>query len=192
MKTNQKVRRKASKPSNRDPNLNLHPAFPGQYVTTMKLPGLTTVASTTVTTGALAVNQNVNPNLFLNNAAALSAVFKEYRVIKSVLKIKTFSSTLPGQMNAWVDETLTTAPTAAQAQQYQGVTTFPAGANEFTHIVKWVPHSPTELAYVPTGSSSTNATFKIYTDNANFGSSVVATQYISYQQMFTIQFRGVI
>lgn len=103
-----------------------------------------------------------------------------------------FSSTLPGQINAWVDETLTSAPTTTQANEYQGVTTFPAGANERTHVVKWVPHSPTELAYVPIATASQNATFKIYTDNGSFGSSVVATQYLTYQLMLTIQFRGIL
>lgn len=192
-KNNQKSRRRTNKPSKRDPNLNLHPAFPGQYVTTMKLPTSTAVLSTTVTTGALASAISVDPTAALANwATRFGAVFKEYRVIKAVLKMKMFSSTLPGQMNAWVDETLTGNPTSAQAQEYQGVTTFPAGANEMTHIVKWVPHSPTELAYVPVATGSTNATFKIYTDNASFGSSIVATQYMTYQQIITIQFRGII
>jgi hypothetical protein len=186
-------RRKPTKPSNRDPLLNLRPAFPGQYVTTIKLPSITQVATTTVTTGVLAINTSVDPTSVLNNfGGRFGSTFKEYRVIKAVLKMKTFSSTLPGQINAWVDETLSSAPTTTQANEYQGVTTFPAGANEMTHIVKWVPHSPTELAYVPIASASTNATFKIYTDNASFGSSIVATQYLSYQQVITIQFRGIL
>lgn len=171
----------------------MHPAFPGQYVTSMKLPSTSTVVTTTVTTGALAVTAPIDPTTALGTwAARFQATFKEYRVIKAVLKMKTFSSTLPGQINAWVDETLVTAPTAAQAQEYQGVTTFPAGANEMTHIVKWTPHSPTELAYLPCATASGNATFKIYSDNGNFGSSIVATQYMTYQMLMTIQFRGII
>jgi hypothetical protein len=159
----------------------------------MKLPSTTVVATTTITTGAIAVAFAVDPTTFVNNwGTRFATTFKEYRVIKAVLTMKTFSSTLPGQINAWVDETLTAAPTAAQAQEYQGITTFPAGANEMNHVVKWSPHSPTELAYVPISTASNNATFKIYTDNANFGSSIVATQYMTYQQLITIQFRGII
>lgn len=193
MKNKRANGKKQLKSSKRDPNLNLHPSFPGQYVTTMILPGATQPLSTTVTTGVIAAAVNVDPVGQLSNwATRFQATFKEYRVIKSVLKMKTFGSTLPGQMNAWVDETLTSAPTATQAAQYQGVTTFPAGNNEYTHTVKWNPHSPTELAYLPLATASTNATYKIYTDAASYGSSIVATPYLSIQIMFTIQFRGIL
>jgi hypothetical protein len=173
--------------------LQLHPAFPGQYITAMTIPGTTLPLTTTVTTGVIASAYACDPTTTVTSwAARFGSTFKEYRVIKALLKIKQFSSTLPGQMNAWVDETLTTAPTSFQALEYQGVTTFAAGNNERTHIVKWVPHSTTELAYVPIATASTNATYKIYTDNANYGSSIVATAYCTTQVLFTIQFRGLV
>lgn len=173
--------------------MQLHPAFPGQYVTSMVLPSLTQVLTTTVTTGVIAQATIIDPTNFVQNwATRFGVTFKEYRVIKALLKMKTFGSTLPGQINAWVDETLTAAPTAAQALEYQGITTFPAGNNERTHFVKWVPHSTSELAYQPIATASQFGTYKIYTDGANFGASIVATQYMTLQIMFTIQFRGLI
>lgn len=176
-----------------DPNLLLRPAYKGQYCTTMKLPASPQVLSTTVTTGVIASTQTIDPTSVLNGwNARFAATFKEYRVVKAVLKMKTFSSVLPGQINSWVDETSVTAPTATQAVEYQGITTYPAGNNERTHTVKWVPHSTTELAYLPMGTASNNAAFKVYTDNALFGSSIVATQYMTAQQFITIQFRGII
>lgn len=185
--------KKQPKSSKQDPNLLIRPAFPGQFVCSIKLPGTTSQLSTTVTTGVIATAITCDPITNITGwGTRFQSTFKEYRVVKALLKMKTFSSVLPGQINSWIDETLTSAPTANQALQYQGVTTYPAGNNERTHIVKWSPHSLSELSYLPIGTASNNATFKIYTDNAVFGASAVATPYMTAQVIYSIQFRGIL
>lgn len=124
-----------------------------------------------------------------NWADRFQDVFEEYRVILATLKINCFSSTNPGVINAWVDETASTAPTATAAVE-RTVLKFSAASVEKSHVLSWKPVSLPDMAYTPVATALNPAWFKIYTDNTSFGSSVTATQYFTYLATFTVQFRG--
>jgi hypothetical protein len=159
----------------------------------MVLPGDPSVLSTTVTTGVIASIQGINSSS-INNFATRFVAFEEYRIVKAHLKVRCFSSTNPGVGNFWIDDTGSiAAPTAIEAQQRQGVERFSfSDVNPNVFQLTYTPRSPTEQIWNPIATPQSIATWKIYTDNANFGSSIVVTPYILVQGYFTVQFRGVV
>jgi len=160
----------------------------------MILPGDPVVASTTVTTGAMTVTASLAViSTTINNFATRFANFEEYRIIKAKAIIRCFSSVNPGIGNLWLDDSGNiSAPTATEAQQRQGVKHFMFSDVDKEHTLTYVPQSPQEQIWNPIATAQQIAQFKLYTDNANFGASIVATQYCSIQVMFTVQFRGVV
>lgn len=179
------------KKQKQDPALQLRPAFPGQYCTTIVLPGQTFTGSTTVTTGAIALSIVVDPVAdVINWATRFQVTFDEYRVVKAVLNVRLFSSVNPGVINIWVDENTSAAPSSTNAQSIQGSTLFPASSVEKLHTFKWTPHSTDDQDYLPVATSSTVAYFKIFTNTNSYGASPVVTPYLMYQIVYTVQFRG--
>lgn len=177
--------------NNRDPVLINRPAFPGQYITTMVLPGTAFIGTTTVTTGVISIPKVIDPTSdIVAWSTRFGTTFDEYRVVRAVLHIRTFSSINPGVIVTWVDENTTSAPTATEALEFQGTKVFPASQVEKDHTFTWTPHSTEDQEYLPLATVPSSATFKIYTNSGNFGASAVATPYFSYRNMYTIQFRG--
>jgi hypothetical protein len=103
--------------------------------------------------------------------------------------MRLFSSTNPGVLQCWVDEQSTSTPVLAQAQE-RATLIFNASAIDQKPCLKWVAGDPADLAYIPLGTVTTPATFKVFSNNANFGSSIVATDYLIIEPEFQLQFRG--
>lgn len=168
------------------------PSYPGQQLAQFKMLSISNVSSTTVTTGAVALARAIDPTGEVTNwVDRFQDLFEEYRVVKATLKINCFSSTNPGVLNAWVDEVVSTAPTSTAASE-RTILKFSASSVQKTHILVWKPVSLPDLAYTPVATALNPAWFKVYTDNASFGASVVATQYFTSVMEFVIQFRGFI
>jgi len=174
-----------------DPNLILRPAYKGQYLTTMKVLGDPISIATTVTSGVIQDSRAISVGT-INNFTTRFACFEEYRIIKAQYQLNFFSSVNPGQGNFWLDENSSAAPTATEAQQRSGVQMVPCSSVERIHKMNYTPHSPSEQIWNPIATAQSLAFFKFYTDNANFGSSIVATGYMTERIVFTIQFRGVV
>jgi hypothetical protein len=158
----------------------------------MWLEGAVQPASTTVTTGVIAVVQNIDPvNIVSDWANRFANTFEEYRVVKAKFFVNVFSTANPGLLLQYVDEKVATAPTAAAVNE-RALVRYSAADVVKPHILTWRPRDVTDLVYTPIGSPFVPAYFKIYTDNANFGSSIVATPYLSYYTKYKIQFRGLL
>lgn len=175
-------------PARGSPLLELHPAFPGQAVDVQRIHVSPTKLVTTVTTGIIAHSQAVtvgNIPTFTTRFAA----WREYRVIKAHAKVRCFSSTNPGVFRAWFDEKDGNVPTSTMAINSNSLE-FSCSAGETSHELVWSPSDPLDLEYTQLGTNVFPAYFKVYTDNALFGSSVAATDYAVVTIQLTVQFRG--
>lgn len=173
-----------------DPNLDLRPSFKGQVLASIIVPQFPVVYSTTVATGVISAALAVDPvTLSYGWATRFGALYEEFRIVKCKAVINFFSSTNPGQINFWWDEVANTAPTVAAAAE-RTVLRLAAGSNQSRHVISWTPSDLKDLQYSPVGTSVNPVYLKIYTDNANYGATAVATQYMTIQLLATIQFRG--
>jgi hypothetical protein len=174
----------------RGPGIRLIPSFPRQVCWDVWLPALPAKFITTVTTGVITAGFNFNPTTKVQAfATRFGSTFDEYRVVQVQMKMKMFSSTNPGVVQAWIDENSTATATLAEAQE-RYVLSVSASSVEDVHQLSWTASDPLDLQYSPIATSTTPASFKAYTDNANFGSSIVITDYFELEARFRIQFRG--
>lgn len=181
-KPKQKNRRKIKLP----PNL---PAFPGQVVKMMKFEGVPVLLTTTVTTGVIANIYPITVGSIANFATRVGTLFEEYRVVRVKFSVKNFSAANPGLYVHWIDEKQNTAPTLAEAQQKSSKTF--SCSSPSPHTLTWKASDPLDLQYIDIGTINTVlATYKIYTDSANFGANPVATAYAQITAELYVQFRG--
>jgi hypothetical protein len=174
----------------RDPALRLLPAFPGQPIFSTTVMADPIVLSTTVTTGVIA-NTTTITSALITSFTTRFATWDEYRIVGVQVKTSCFSSTNPGQLNHWIDipNTAGAAPAIADSRKNRCVR-FPASDVSKSHMTTFVPHDPAIQAWSDLFTGLTIGVYKLYTDNANYGSSVVATQYVCVDILLTIQFRG--
>lgn len=164
-------------------------SYPRQPLASFKVMADSVVASTTVTTGVISLVFDCDPVTNVIDWSTRFELFEEYRVIQCRAIVHCFASTNPGTIIMYWDETSATAPTATAAQE-RGINLFSAGGNNKSHTITWMPVDLTDLRYFNTSTTNVPVRLKIYTDNANYGSSTVATQYISVTLEYTIQLRG--
>jgi hypothetical protein len=172
-----------------DPNWKIRKAFPGQPTYSSKVMSNPTKLTTTVTTGLIAVA----PPISTSNVASFStrfAGFEECRIIKAVLKITCFSSINPGRIMVYVDEDDNTVPTIALAQSHRCLQFAAGNVNRIFKLV-YENHDVANLVWTSVSAGIASfANFKIFTDNANLGATIVATDYLDYSIEYTFQFRG--
>jgi hypothetical protein len=192
-KKNQIGNRRAGSRKNQEKTLELSliRTYPGQAVWQVIVAAEPLKFTTTVTTGLIAQVYEVSAANVTNFGGRFGALFVEYRIIRARFRIRVFSSTNPGVVQAWIDEKVSSAPTLAEARE-RAVLIFSPSAVDRTPELKWICADPLDLQYQATSSTSNPATFKVYTDNANFGSSVVATDYFEIEPLFEFQFRGLL
>jgi len=189
IKKNQIGNRKAGSRTEKIMELSLIRTYPHQVAWQVWLPGTPTKFTTTVTTGLIAGVINVVSTSITSFATRFSQTFVEYRMIRAIFRIRLFSSTNPGVLQFWVDEKSNATPILAEAQE-RATLISSAAAVDKTPVLKWVSADPLDLQYIATSASATLATFKVFTNNTNFGSSTVATDYLEVEPVFEVQFRG--
>ncbi len=168
--------------------LNL-PAYPGQVVKTFKLPLTPFTVVTTVTTGQIAAFLLVQASAIQNFATRFGSLFEEYRIVKVRFWFKTFSSSNPGLLTHWIDEKDQTAPIASEAKQKSALQF--SAADPSPHVLTWTARDPLDLQYTDIGTTTvTPVTYKLFTNNADFGSSPVSTPYGTISSQIWVQFRG--
>jgi len=183
-------KRKGRQPKAKLPMLRNIPSFPGQPMAQHIVETFNEVFSTTVTTGAIAEVTPMDPTTQITNwATRFQSLYEEYRVVKAVARVLCFSSTNPGTLMMFWDEKSATVPTNAAASE-RALVRFNAGDVTRPHKTTWVARDLLDLQYTPTGTASNPVYWKIFTNNANNGSSIVATAYCTVDFKLTIQFRG--
>lgn len=166
----------------------LLPAYPGQVTKAFVLEGIPVLLTTTVTTGVVAAIAGTSSAQIQNFATRFGPLFEEYRVVRVKFSTRCFSSTNPGLFVHWIDEKQVANPTSAEALQ-KSKASFNCSSPS-PHTLIWTANDPLDLQYNDIGTAVNLATYKIYTDNANFGSSVVATAYGQITLTMHVQFRG--
>jgi hypothetical protein len=185
-----KVGGKGSK-SEKKLEITLIRSYPRQIAWDVWLPGIPVKETTTVTTGLInSVYQIVSSNI-VSFAVRFGATFVEYRIVQALAKLRLFSSTNPGVIQSWFDEQTTTTPALVEAQERYILSTSAASVDTRPQLM-WTCADPLDLQYHAIGTAYTPVSFKFYTNNANFGSSVVATDYFEVEVSMRVQFRGLL
>lgn len=172
----------------RSPLLRNLPSYEGQPISTLKVPGIGGLLTTIVTTGVINRSIACDIGLVTDWFNRFASLYEEYRLIRVDAKIDTFDVTNPGLIKIYFDEKIPTAPTVATAFERSQMDL--AASNAGRHVITWCARDLTDLNYSNTSTVVTPVWLKIYTDAANLGSSVVATNYGFVSFMLTFQFRG--
>jgi len=173
------------------PDLALRRTYPGQVTWQVWLKATPVKYTTTVTTGIIATVNAVTSAAVTSFSTRFGSTFNEYRIVRCRWKIRFFSSTNPGVVQFWVDEQSSSVPTLVEARE-RYTRTLSASSVESRSEIAWTCSDPADLAYQAIAATSIPATLKFYTDNAVFGSSVVATDYFEVSPEFEFQFRGLV
>jgi len=173
----------------KDLELSLIKTYPNQVVWEVWLPATPKKFTTTVTTGVIAGAVPVASSGITDFATRFGTTFVEYRIVRARFRIRFFSSTNPGVCQFWIDEKSTSNPTLTEALE-RAVLVCSAAAIDTAPMLKWMSGDPLDLQYSAIGTDVSYSTFKVYTSNTSFGSSVVATDYLEVEPLFQVQFRG--
>jgi hypothetical protein len=142
-----------------------------------------------VTTGSLAANISLDGAL-INALTTRFASWQEYRIVQAEAQVRCFSSTNPGLIKIWFQSNQNTAtPTNTLALNARGLV-FPASDVGKLHRLIYRPLDPLEQQWQVLGTGTRIGNFKIYSDNASYGASIVATQYLVVEFLLTVEFRG--
>ncbi len=167
------------------------PPSPGNMPIRMKLECFVGKYTTVVGTGVISQMNAIQAGL-ITNFATRFAMFDEYRIESFLLRVDCSSSTNPGVINVWIESnaSATSLPTATDAKDNKTLT-FSAGDNARTHVLSFNPRNQNTQAWTPiTTTTLSCGEFKIYTDNANYASTTVATDYCVVTGTMTVAFRG--
>jgi hypothetical protein len=88
-----------------------------------------------------------------------------------------------------VEDRSSSAPTLATAEAAKGLF-FPAADITKMHLLDYKIFDPVYTDFTALNATQSVGYLNVYTNNANYGSSTVATDYFSITPVFTIQFRG--
>lgn len=172
-----------------DINLSIIRSYPKQNVWDTWLPLFPSKGTTTVTTGVIASSYQIYITAINNFAARFGSTFVEYRIVQANISLRFFSSINPGAIQCWCDEKSTSAPTVTEGRE-RYTWSYNASDIENTKVMKWKCVDLLDLQYSPIGTTYTPVSFKAYTNNADFGSSITATDYFEILGTARVQFRG--
>lgn len=174
-----------------DNALILRREFQGQPTCTHKLFNSGGPYSTTVTTGVIATLVSLTSANLLPNLATRFVGYDQFRIVKVKATIRMFSSSNPGLVIAYFDDT-NAAPTG-NASAFASSRRMNASDVVKPIVLTYIPRDPAQQFWsTVSGGSATIGYFKTYTDAANYGSSTVATPYYLVEYESTVQFRGFI
>jgi hypothetical protein len=145
--------------------------------------------TTVVTTGVIQTTTAIDPTSLVTSWTTSFSTWDEYRVVGWTAQVNCFSSTNPGILSTWVEEKSSAAPTNAICKAARA-NRFSAGDVFKKHQKHFVVADPLDLQYTALGTSKIVGYYDLYTDNAVYGSSVVATDYAEIVIKLLVQFRG--
>jgi hypothetical protein len=170
-------------------SLVLVKSYPRQVTWDVWLPLNPIKLTTAVTTGLIANAIPIVKSAIASFATRFGAAFVEYRMVQSKMEIRMFSSNNPGVLQFWFDEKSSSNPTLVEAAE-RYVLSINASDITSRKSLMWTAVDPIDLQFTDINTSVTPVTFKTYTSNANFGSSIVATDYCEVEGAVRFQFRG--
>lgn len=165
-------------------------AYPGQQVYRAMLFGTSGLIPTTVTTGVINNAIGVSSADVTGFATRFGSTFDEYRILGVDCHIRCAAAT-SGISFFWFDEKSNAAATVNECYERVALSLPNTNANaKSTAVMRWRARDLLDLQYTAIGTVATPVYFKIYTDLANFGAPVAATNLWYIQFKFMIEFRG--
>lgn len=171
--------------------LTIIKSYPRQVTWDVWLPLNPIKLTTTVTSGLIANAIPIVSTAIASFATRFGSTFVEYRMVQAKMEVRMFSSNNPGVLQFWFDEKSASNPTLVEAAE-RYVMSINASDITSKKFLTWTARDPLDLEYTAITSSVTPVTFKTYTNNANFGSSIVATDYCEVEGAVRFQFRGLL
>jgi hypothetical protein len=171
--------------------LNDGPAFAGQQVSRLVVPGAAAQLLTTVTTGLIAYSQPLSSAAIAGFSTRFGSTFDEYRIVGAQVRLTPVTPTT-GVSKAWFDEKSTSAPTSNESQERTSIPLSNSSSNSrSSHTFRWRAKDLLDLQYSAIGTDYTPVSFKVYTDNASWGSPIAVTSIWILEPIFLIEFRGI-
>lgn len=170
-----------------DPALQLRPEYRGEPCVALKLNRSPLVQITTVTTGAVAVDLPIR-SADIPTFSTRFAAWKEWRIVKTVCRLKCLSSTATGIMNMWFDNQAY-APTSSLSQNERALRVNVSSVDR-EHTLTYTPHDVDEQAWTAVGTDFTSGYIKLFTNTADYGAPIVVTSVTLLDVLHTVQFRG--
>lgn len=155
------------------------------------IPAISAKILTTVTTGVYAFAYPMDPTQVISSwSARFPTLYEEYRVIAVKATVRPFSVTNPGvALLYWDEKTPFTTPSALSSRQRFAKQIALASANR-PAVMTWRARDLVDLQYTPCATGVTPVALCIYTDTANYGAPIVATDVGVIEFEFLIEFRG--
>jgi hypothetical protein len=171
-------------------NMNIR-SYPGQALASHWTPCVPFTLSTTVTSGLLSQCIQVDPTALVQAwATRFQTLYEEYRVIAAKADLNFFSSVQPGVITCfWDEKTPFTAPTLASSIE-RAMRRCSLSSTDKPLRLSWKARDLLDLQYTPIATSNPSVGLSIYTDNANYGSGIVAAAVVTVNFRLHIQFRG--
>jgi len=165
-------------------------SYKGEVRSTITLPGTPVLLTTAVTTGLIAASYEITPNNVTNFSTRFGSTFESYRIVGCRMRIRPLVQSTGVSAVFW-DENTTAVPTLTEAQGRVGdmiQNSIAAGPSQ--HTSTWSVKKIEDLSFVDVGTPYTFATFKLYTNAANFGGPATALNLFLLTPELDFQFKG--
>jgi hypothetical protein len=166
-------------------------SFRGQPKTVMRIISGPTLLSTTAGTGLIAYVQPIDVvNDIPSWASRFESLFQEFRLNSVTVTVTTIANT-QGVGVGWFNEVNASPPTFPESAE-QGRNRFPLSCNSSrsVHSYTWRPKTINDLIFTSTSTAFVPCSWKIFTNNSNYGSSLTAAQVILVEYSYVVEFRG--
>lgn len=165
-------------------------SYKGQARLTTKLPTISAIQTTTITTGVIASSIGISTSLINGFSTRFGLTFDEYRILKVYCKIRPLAVST-GVTRFLFDEKNSSAVSATGSTQRVGKTLANNAADpKSVTMMTWSARDLLDLQYTAIGSTVTPVYFKIYTDSTNYGAPATATALWLIEFDLTVEFRG--
>jgi len=165
-------------------------SYAGLQRTRLTIPGTPVLLSTTVTTGLIASTQAVQKTSISSFATRFATTYDEYRFVGCNYKCRAVGPN-PGVGVVWFDEKSNSTATLTDSQEKTGRRfPFNSASDKGDFVMRWSATDLVDLQWSAIATTQTPVYFKIYTDNTNYGASIVATPYILIEPEYIVEFRG--
>lgn len=165
-------------------------SYAGDKAYSVYLPCGPNILSTTVTTGIIASVQPVDITQVASFAARFGSTFDEYRIVGADVVVNAIGIN-PGIARCFFDEKNATAPVAVDAFERKNRQVYMnTAAPGSTLVMRYRATDLADLSFTAIGTTVTPIYFKVYTNNAQFGSNIVASQALLVSVNLHLEFRG--
>jgi len=171
-----------------------------QQVVRLEIPGEPVALVTTVTSGLIAFVDVFDPTTDVEDwSTRFVNTFEEYRLLGvNVRLVPAGGGTGAGQSpvgvsKVWFDEKYSSAPVLSESLAKTTYTLSNAASHQQRSNFSWRANDIADEGFLAliTAPTSKTAYFKLYTNNANYNSPVVATTLWIYQAFYVLEFRGI-